>query len=82
MFEGRTTPDGKITSHDGPYPYIAYIVAGHDVVRNYGPGGSEAPSFDFGPDDVIVFGFGTMHDWTNRDEGIVFIGFQRPNSEE
>ena len=52
------------------------------VVGNYVPDGSQAPSFEFRPSVVIVFGSSTMHDGTNRIEETVCIGFQRPNSEE
>lgn len=77
LFEGRVAPGGKIVSHDGPDPYVAYIVAGHGTMGNDAPDGSIASSFDFGPGDWIVFHPGTMHHWVNGDEELVFIGFQR-----
>ncbi|TMV87150.1 hypothetical protein FGG78_19155 [Thioclava sp. BHET1] len=79
VFEGRIAADGFVGSHDGPDAYVAYIVSGQGTMGNDGPDGKTDSTFTFGPGDVIVFGPGTMHHWSDITEDVVFVGFQRPD---
>lgn len=76
--EGRIAPGGTIATHDGPDTYILYVVSGKGALVMVADDGAETSRVNYKPNDVIVFGPGTLHHWVNSDEEFVFIGVEKP----
>lgn len=71
-------PNGKIGTHDGPHSYyICLVVEGEGVLTLVDANNKPCGTFNWKPDDVIVFRANTLHRWDNGDKQTVMIGVEK-----
>jgi quercetin dioxygenase-like cupin family protein len=78
VMRGHVDPKGSIAIHEGPLPYILYVISGTGKLSLNDKGGEQIGVITYKPDDVIVFQPNTLHGWTNGDTAFEFLGVELP----
>jgi quercetin dioxygenase-like cupin family protein len=78
VMRGHVDAKGSIAIHDGPLPYILYVISGSGKLSLNDKGGGQIGEITYKPDDVIVFQPNTLHGWINGDSAFEFLGVELP----
>jgi quercetin dioxygenase-like cupin family protein len=78
VMRGHIDAKGSIAVHEGPLPYILYVVSGSGKLSLNDASGGQIGEITYKPDDVIVFQPNTLHGWTNGDTPFEFLGVELP----
>ncbi len=78
VMRGHVDPKGSIAIHEGPLPYILYVISGTGKLSMNDKDGEQIGAITYKPDDVIVFQPNTLHGWTNGDTAFEFLGVELP----
>jgi quercetin dioxygenase-like cupin family protein len=78
VMRGHVDAKGSIAIHEGPLPYILYVISGSGKLSLNDKDGSRIAEITYKPDDVIVFQPNTLHGWTNGDAPFEFLGVELP----
>jgi quercetin dioxygenase-like cupin family protein len=78
VMRGHVDAKGTIAVHEGPLPYILYVISGSGKLSLNDTGGAQIGEITYKPDDVIVFQPNTLHGWTNGDSAFEFLGVELP----
>ncbi|WP_298883560.1 cupin domain-containing protein [uncultured Bradyrhizobium sp.] len=78
VMRGHVDAKGSIAVHEGPLPYILYVISGSGKLSLNDKGGAQIGEVTYKPDDVIVFQPNTLHGWTNGDSAFEFLGVELP----
>jgi quercetin dioxygenase-like cupin family protein len=78
VMRGHVDAKGTIAIHEGPLPYILYVISGSGKLSLNDKGGGQIGEITYKPDDVIVFQPNTLHGWTNGDAPFEFLGVELP----
>jgi quercetin dioxygenase-like cupin family protein len=78
VMHGHVDAKGSIAVHDGPQPYVLYVISGTGKLTLNDKGGAQVGEITYEPDDVIVFQPDTLHGWINGDAAFEFIGVELP----
>ena len=78
VMRGHVDAKGSIAVHEGPLPYILYVISGSGRLSLNDEGGGQIGEITYKPDDVIVFQPNTLHGWTNGDSAFEFLGVELP----
>ncbi|MBR0799437.1 hypothetical protein JQ615_29085 [Bradyrhizobium jicamae] len=78
VMRGHVDAKGSIAVHEGPLPYILYVISGAGKLSLNDKGGAQIGEITYKPDDVIVFQPNTLHGWTNGDSAFEFFGVELP----
>jgi quercetin dioxygenase-like cupin family protein len=69
---------GSIAIHEGPLPYILFVISGSGKLSLNDKGGGQISEITYKPDDVIVFQPNTLHGWSNGESAFEFLGVELP----
>jgi quercetin dioxygenase-like cupin family protein len=78
VMRGHVDAKGSIAIHEGPLPYILYVISGSGKLSLNDEGGGQIGEITYKPDDVIVFQPNTLHGWTNGETPFEFLGVELP----
>ena len=78
VMRGHVDAKGSIAVHEGPLPYVLYVISGSGRLSLNDAGGAQIGEVVYKPDDVIVFQPDTLHGWTNGDTAFEFLGVELP----
>lgn len=78
VMRGHVDAKGSIAIHEGPLPYILYVISGSGKLSLNDAGGGQISEITYKPDDVIVFQPNTLHGWTNGETPFEFLGVELP----
>jgi quercetin dioxygenase-like cupin family protein len=78
VMRGHVDANGSIAIHEGPQPYILYVISGHGKLSLNDKGGAQIGEITYRPDDVIFFQPNTLHGWTNGETPFEFLGVELP----
>lgn len=78
VMRGHVDAKGSIAVHQGPLPYILYVISGSGKLSLNDKDGAQIGEITYNPDDVIVFQPNTLHGWTNGDRAFEFLGVELP----
>jgi quercetin dioxygenase-like cupin family protein len=78
VMRGHVDAKGSIAVHEGPLPYILYVISGSGKLSLNDKGGGQIGEITYKPDDVIVFQPNTLHGWSNGDSAFEFLGVELP----
>ena len=76
VMRGHVDAKGSIAIHEGPLPYILYVVSGSGKLSLNDESGGQVGEIVYKPDDVIVFQPNTLHGWTNGETPFEFFGVE------
>jgi quercetin dioxygenase-like cupin family protein len=76
VMRGHVDAKGSIAIHDGPLPYILYVISGSGKLSLNDNGGGQIGEITYKPDDVIVFQPNTLHGWSNGETAFEFLGVE------
>ena len=82
VMRGHVDARGSIAVHQGPLPYILYVISGSGKLSLNDKDGGQTGEITYKPDDVIVFQPNTLHGWTNGDQAFEFLGVELPASQK